>query len=56
MNDNHEIAKKLDQIKKNSSQKLLGIKHSLVKRIQVSSNEGCRPFPRKDNNDKVKIH
>ena len=34
----------------------LGTKHPWVKGIQVYSNGGPRPFPRRDNYEKVKIH
>ena len=34
----------------------LGTKHPFVKWIHVCTNEGPRPFPRKDNNEIAKIH
>ena len=34
----------------------LGTKHSWMKKIQVSSNEGLHPFQRGDNNEIAKIH
>jgi hypothetical protein len=34
----------------------LGTNHTWVKEIQVSSNEGDNPSPRRDNSERVKIH
>ena len=61
---NYEIAKYIDENKKCSSpepldqfrKKKLGTMHPWVKRIQVCSIEGPRPFPRGDNYEKAKTN